>query len=183
LSDDANPKNYSEATLLRAVEPTAQSVDRIILESPRSLRGVLTQIRDRFHETSFAVDELRESVGASRWWFTKFRRHVGLTPWRLVQELRMELGMRLLRDTPIYVKDVAYLVGYEDFSNFSHLCERWCRLKPAELRDQLRQVRQRLQALPEDALTWSYWRRAVSGRLSGDEARQLISYLEANTRR
>lgn len=183
MSEDAEAKRYTEQTLSRALRPTILTFERMIGESPRSLRDVLEQIRDRFHETDFAVAELRASTGASRWLFTKFRRHVGLTPWKLVQELRMEAGMRLLRDTPIYVKDVAYLVGYEEFSNFSNLCLRWCRLRPAELRDQLRQVKRRLRMLPEDALSWSYWRRAVSGQLSPEEARRLILYLETNSRR
>ena len=173
----------SEKTLNEAMQLTIEAVDRLIAESPRSLSDALSDVRDHFHEPGYSAGRLCENVGATTWLFTKFKRHVGLTPWRLIQELRMELGMRLLRDTSIYVKDVAVLVGYEEFTNFKNLCLAWCHLKPAALREQLRRVKRRLRMLPEEALTWRFWRRAVRGELSGEEARRLILYLEANLRK
>lgn len=169
----------TEDVLRRAAQPTVDALDLLIDASPAGIRTALVEIRDHFYDPGYTIKQLRAALGASRWIYEQFRRHIGMTPWKLVQECRMELTVRLLRDTSLYVKDVALAVGYEDFPPFQRLSRTWCRLTPAPLRRQLREARDRLRLLPESALSWIYFERAVSGDLSPSEARRLIRCLES----
>lgn len=169
----------TEEVLRRAARPTIEEIDRMIASSSRGLEPVLAEIRDHFYDPGYTAKELQEAVGMSNWLYEKFRGEVGLTPWKFIQECRMELALRLLRDTSLYVKDIASFVGYEDFPPFNGLCRRWCRLTPAGLREHLRKVRDLLRTLPEDVFSYRYYRRTVSGELSPEEVRRMARYLES----
>ena len=171
-----------EEALRRATEPIRNDIDELIDRLPKSLEDVLIEIRDHFYDPGYTAQDLQEAVGKSNWLYTRFRQLVGLTPWKFIQECRMELALRLLRDTSLYVKDVSTYVGYEDFASFMRLSLKWCRLTPAQLRAQLRERKGALRALPENVFSYGYYQRAVSGQLSPEEARQLILYLESTRR-
>lgn len=168
--------------LRRAAQPTIEAIDRLIASCSRSLKPVLAEIRDHFYDPGYTAKDLQAAVGMSNWLYEKFRGEVGLTPWKFIQECRMELALRLLRDTSLYVKDVASFVGYEEFPPLERLCRRWCRLTPARLRDHLRDRRELLRTLPEDVFSYRYYRRAVSGDLDSAEARRMMRYLESKNR-
>lgn len=164
--------------LRRAAQPTVESIDRRIASSSRSLKPVLAEIRDHFYDPGYTAKDLQKALGMSNWLYEKFRAELGLTPWKFIQECRMELALRLLRDTTLFVKDIGTFLGYEDFTNFRRLSLRWCRLTPAHMREQLRKVRELLRILPEDVFSYHYYLRAVSGELSREEVRQMVRYLE-----
>ncbi len=139
---------------------------------------MLALIGRRFYEPGLTVAKLKHAVRATNRLFTAFRLGVGLTPWRLVQESRMELALRLLADTSIPVEQIAYLVGYEAFSPFIRLTRRWCGLSPAPFRDELRRLRTLLAELPPEVFTWHFWERCRRGELTTEEVRRLIRHIE-----
>ncbi|MGA7181626.1 MAG: AraC family transcriptional regulator [Thiobacillaceae bacterium] len=57
---------------------------------------------------------------------------------QLVDELRMQVAIKYLRDTDLTIEDIAYALGFSDAANFRHAFRRWTKAGPIEYRDFLR---------------------------------------------
>jgi AraC-like DNA-binding protein len=53
---------------------------------------------------------------------------------KLVDELRMDLAIKYLRDTDLTVEDVAATLGFSDAANFRHAFRRWTKAAPHQFR-------------------------------------------------
>lgn len=167
-----------EEHLHRAALPTRDDLRKMADGRSRLLRSALAEVREHFWEPGYQVLDLKRALGASNWLLSVFRIEIGLTPWRLIQECRMETAWRLLRDTALAVEDIAFLVGYVAAPPFQRLCKRWSGMYPAHFRSRARRVRVHFAALPEEAVTWHFWERLRRGELSDDEVRRLVEYFE-----
>jgi AraC-like DNA-binding protein len=58
----------------------------------------------------------------------------GVTFIEIVQQLKASLASRYLEDESIPISRIAWLLGFEDASSFSHACRRWTGKSPRELR-------------------------------------------------
>jgi AraC-like DNA-binding protein len=54
---------------------------------------------------------------------------------KLVDELRMHVAIRYLRDTDLTIEEIAYSLGFSDAANFRHAFRRWTKRAPLEFRD------------------------------------------------
>ena len=81
---------------------------------------------------------------------------MGLTPWRLIRECRLETAARLLRDTELSVVEITLLVGYDSEQAFARLFHAWSGLRPSDYRVHARGVAAQLPAPPEVLFSW--WR-------------------------
>jgi AraC-like DNA-binding protein len=54
---------------------------------------------------------------------------------KLVDELRMEMAIKYLRDTDLTVEDIAEALGFSDAANFRHAFRRWTKATPHQFRD------------------------------------------------
>jgi AraC-like DNA-binding protein len=54
---------------------------------------------------------------------------------KLVDELRMHVAIKYLRDTDLTTEEIAYALGFSDAANFRHAFRRWTKLAPLEFRD------------------------------------------------
>jgi AraC-like DNA-binding protein len=52
----------------------------------------------------------------------------------LVDELRMQLAIKFLRDTDMTGEDIALAIGFSDAANFRHAFRRWTRESPSEFK-------------------------------------------------
>jgi AraC-like DNA-binding protein len=52
----------------------------------------------------------------------------------LVDELRMQLAIKYLRDTDMTGEDIAVAIGFSDAANFRHAFRRWTRESPSEFK-------------------------------------------------
>jgi AraC-like DNA-binding protein len=52
----------------------------------------------------------------------------------VMQQLKANLAGRYLEDDNIPISKIAWLLGFEDTSSFSHACRRWTGKSPRELR-------------------------------------------------
>jgi AraC-like DNA-binding protein len=52
----------------------------------------------------------------------------------VVDELRMQLAIKFLRDTDMTGEDIALAIGFSDAANFRHAFRRWTRESPSEFR-------------------------------------------------
>jgi AraC-like DNA-binding protein len=54
---------------------------------------------------------------------------------KLVDELRMDVAIKYLRDTDLTVEDIAAALGFSDAANFRHAFRRWTNGAPQQFRD------------------------------------------------
>jgi AraC-like DNA-binding protein len=53
---------------------------------------------------------------------------------KLVDELRMHVAIKYLRDTHLTIEDIAFALGFSDAANFRHAFRRWTSVAPLEFR-------------------------------------------------
>ena len=58
----------------------------------------------------------------------------GVTFIEVLQQLKASLASRYLEDEGMPISRIAWLLGFEDASSFSHACRRWTGKSPRELR-------------------------------------------------
>jgi AraC-like DNA-binding protein len=56
----------------------------------------------------------------------------------VLEQLRSDLALRYLGEPSLSISQIAWLVGYNDVSSFSHACKRWTDTNPMKIREQLR---------------------------------------------
>jgi AraC-like DNA-binding protein len=54
---------------------------------------------------------------------------------KLVDELRMQMAIKYLRDTNLTIEDIAHALGFSDAANFRHAFRRWTKSAPQQFRD------------------------------------------------
>jgi AraC-like DNA-binding protein len=88
------------------------------------------------------VDEVARRLGVSRRTMARRLASEGLTFDRVLRALRSDLAKRHLADRDLSISKVAWLLGYQDASTFSHAHKRWTGMTPRAIRQQLvRQIR------------------------------------------
>jgi AraC-like DNA-binding protein len=60
---------------------------------------------------------------------------------QLVDDLRLRLSIRYLRETDLAIGEVAHSLGFSDDASFRHAFRRWTNAAPAEFRARLREYR------------------------------------------
>jgi len=94
----------------------------------------LGQIQSRFDEP-LKVKELARQAGLSEYQFEqRIRKIFQITPGQLIQKVRMDAAVRLLRDTAKAVAAIAQECGYSDQSAFARQFRQTTGLSPVEYR-------------------------------------------------
>lgn len=167
------PVDYEEI-LRRAAQPTREALDRRAAEASAPVRRMIEHIRDHFFDPDYSVGKLLRATRASNAVRAQFRAETGMPPWAQVTECRMEMMVRLFRDTLFSVEQVACFVGYSSRTSFTERCKAWCGLSPSSLRDALRAWKQKLPELPEKILTRRFLERTRASREIPEELRLLV---------
>jgi len=58
----------------------------------------------------------------------------GVTFSQVLQDLKASLAIRYLKEDGIPISRIAWLLGFEEASSFSHACRRWTGKSPREFR-------------------------------------------------
>jgi AraC-like DNA-binding protein len=61
---------------------------------------------------------------------------------QLVDDLRLQLSIKYLRETDLAIGEVAHSLGFSDDASFRHAFRRWTNAAPAEFRARLREHRE-----------------------------------------
>lgn len=113
---------------------------------PEDATGWLAGLRDRyigralsllhqFLDRSWTLDDLGRQVGLSRSALhERFTQFLGQPPMQYLANWRIQLGSRLLRETPQTVASIALDVGYESEAAFSRAFKRLVGLPPGAWR-------------------------------------------------
>jgi transcriptional regulator GlxA family with amidase domain len=169
-----------ERVLEQAVQPTLDTLLRLEKRLSRSCRSIMAQIRAHLIEPEYSVEKLLKDVGAglSNWPRSAFKAALDITPWRLIQEGRLEVAAWLLRNTSWRVGDIVVFVGWVDMASFANLFRSWCRMSSTHFRERTTAAEKRAGSIPRHVFSWYFWRRFRRQELSLEEARELLDYFE-----
>lgn len=101
--------------------------------SPAEVRELIELMLPHRYPT---IDDVAPSLGVSTRTLQRRLSELGLTYFDLVQESRLRLARRLLRDKSIPIRDVSVAVGFADPSSFSRFFRRSTGLAPNTFRYQ-----------------------------------------------
>lgn len=145
--ESAHRRPGSDAVLERLSEMMFVDTARRYLETlPEDAKGWLAGLRDRYvgralallHERpehDWSIDELGRKVGLSRSALhERFIEYLGQPPMQYLANWRVQVGSRLLRETPHTVAAIAQEVGYESEAAFCRAFKRLVGLPPATWR-------------------------------------------------
>jgi AraC-like DNA-binding protein len=80
------------------------------------------------------ADMVAKKLGMSERTLARRLAEEGVTFIEIVQQLKSTLARYYLEDTTMPISQIAWLLGFEEPSSFSHACKRWTGKTPREMR-------------------------------------------------
>jgi AraC-like DNA-binding protein len=80
------------------------------------------------------VENVARNLGMSRRTLARKLSDEGLNFTDILQQLRRDLAVRYLRDRKLHVSKIAWLLGFNEVSAFTHAFKRWTGKTPSEMR-------------------------------------------------
>jgi AraC-like DNA-binding protein len=80
------------------------------------------------------VEDVARALGMSKRTLARRLSEDGLNFTEIFQQLRHDLALRYLNDRQMHVSKIAWLLGFNDVSAFTHACKRWTGKAPSEMR-------------------------------------------------
>jgi AraC-like DNA-binding protein len=93
-------------------------------------------VLDNVHTGQVGATHLARGLGMSARTLARRLATHGLTPARLVEELRQQLANKYLAERAFPLGRITYLLGYSDFSAFTRAFRRWTGRTPSEWRSE-----------------------------------------------
>jgi AraC-like DNA-binding protein len=105
-------------------------------------RGDKNQVRTRVENAIASVlphgrvlvEDVARSLGMSERTLARKLSDEGLNFTEILQQLRRDLAVRYLDDRKLHVSKVAWLLGFQDVSAFTHAFKRWTGKTPSQIR-------------------------------------------------
>ena len=105
-------------------------------------RGDMSQLRTRVENaiSSFLphgrvlVEDVARSLGMSKRTLARKLSDEGLNFTEILQQLRRDLAVRYLGDRKLHVSKIAWLLGFNEVSAFTHTFKRWTGKTPSQMR-------------------------------------------------
>lgn len=92
---------------------------------------------ENLHTGQVGARQLARGLGMSDRTLARRLAEHGLTPARVVEELRQQLANKYLAEHPFPLGRITYLLGYSDLSSFTRAFRRWTGRTPSEWRAEL----------------------------------------------
>lgn len=164
--------------LRKAMKPTIDMIVGLEKRVSKAMRPVLAEIRDRFCDPELRVIDVKKALGLTdNWLMTAFRQEVGMTPWKFIKTCRLEVGLRMLRDTPLSVAEISYLVGYQSARHFRRALIDFCGMRPSDYRTYARKARPRTRRLPAGVSSVFFYERFRRRELSPEKVFVVLEHL------
>jgi AraC-like DNA-binding protein len=105
-------------------------------------RGNVSQLRTRVENAissllphgRVVVDDVARSLGMSTRTLARKLSDEGLNFTEVLQQLRRDLAVRYLDDPKLHISKIAWLLGFNDVSAFTHAFKRWTGKPPSQIR-------------------------------------------------
>jgi AraC-like DNA-binding protein len=134
------PVVNSDARLLAILQRYS---DDLLAQRPRDgelVTRVEHWILKTLHTGECGTAELARSLGMSARTLRRRLAEHGLTPARLVEQLRRELAKKYLAEDTYPLARITYLLGYGDLATFTRAFRRWTGTTPTKWRANLRRI-------------------------------------------
>lgn len=117
----------------------------------KAMRYVTDHIAD-----AFSIEELADAVGVSRRTFSRtFAKHAKVSPSVFVEQVRVDYAKKLLEQTDIPLKTVAFRSGFHSSTHMRMIFSRRLDVTPKEYRLRLQREDQRVQELVEPSASYA----------------------------
>ena len=84
-------------------------------------------------ETDFGIESLSDALKmSSNQLFRKVKALMNTTPYNVIIQIRMTHAATLMRESDHNISEIAFLVGYQELSNFSRAFKKYFRMSPRE---------------------------------------------------
>jgi AraC-like DNA-binding protein len=80
------------------------------------------------------ADDIARSLGMSKRTLARKLSDEGLNFTEVLQQLRRDLAVRYLVDPKLHISKIAWLLGFNDVSAFTHAFKRWTGKTPSQMR-------------------------------------------------
>ena len=105
-------------------------------------RGNVSQLRTRVENAissllphgRVVVDDVARSLGMSKRTLARKLSDEGLKFTEILQQLRRDLAVHYLDDRKLHISKIAWLLGFNGVSAFTHACRRWTGKTPSQMR-------------------------------------------------
>jgi AraC-like DNA-binding protein len=105
-------------------------------------RGDMSQLRTRVENAissllphgGVRVEDVARTLGMSERTLARKLSHEGLKFTEILQHLRRDLAVHYLDDRKLHISKIAWLLGFNEVSAFTHACRRWTGKTPSQMR-------------------------------------------------
>ncbi len=136
-------KPFSPAVLLAKIENvlSRHREDRKTSVSGKNpfSEKLIAVINDNLADSSFGVEQLCREMGVSPAQLSrKTKENCNMTPYGLIIKMRMDLAVRLVKETDLNISEIAFRCGYQELSNFSRAFTKYWDESPTRMMKKLR---------------------------------------------
>ena len=111
-----------------------KSDKRIIEDIPFRIRHVINYINENIYE-KIEIDELANLTKWKKHHFIRiFSSIIGITPYQYILINKMEIAKALIEETNQPINEIAYDLGFVNYSNFGHVFKKMCFTSPENYR-------------------------------------------------
>lgn len=133
LSSMAGARLASELERLAAL--TLERIRRDKRRAPAHMYPLLAYLEGHLFDADLSANRLKVACGITDNNFALcFHSALSLPPYAYIEDCRMEVGCRLLRETDLKIWKIAQLLGYSTLQVFSRAFERWSGFRPRSFR-------------------------------------------------
>ena len=109
--------------------------------------GVENAIAPLLPHGKVTVGAIARTLGMSQRSLARRLAARGLTLGKILDELRSDLAKRHIKDKDLSISEIAWLVGYQEVSAFTHAFKRWTGRTPTEMRAAMCGVRDNVRSV------------------------------------
>lgn len=102
---------------------------------PACVGRAIRRIERDYRDPALRLADLARDAGLSLYHFARlFRRHTGVSPYAYLLRVRMSEAMDHLLSTPLSVKEISRMMGFNDVSHFCRVFRQHHGLSPGRAR-------------------------------------------------
>ena len=107
---------------------------KVIEDVPFRIRHVINYINENIYE-KIDIDELTKLTKWKKHHFIRiFSSIIGVTPYQYILINKMEIAKALIKDSDQPINEIAFDLGFVNYSNFAHIFKKICYTSPENYR-------------------------------------------------